>query len=119
MRTAAYFLSLGHYDALIRRTRITLNERCEVMHQAIKDNGLTVAGQGAHGGSSIWMRAPQGTDTEKLAKKLMLQGVLIEPGRTFFHGTNRPREYYRLAYSSIPTDRIPEGIRLIAESING
>ncbi|GAA6209981.1 PLP-dependent aminotransferase family protein [Cognatishimia sp. WU-CL00825] len=118
MRTAAYFLSLGHYDALIRRTRITLNERCEVMHQAITENKLTVAGQGAHGGSSIWMRAPQGVDTEVLAKKLMQQGVVIEPGRTFFHGTDRPREYYRLAYSSIPTSRIPEGIRLIAECID-
>ncbi|MGH1466971.1 MAG: PLP-dependent aminotransferase family protein [Cognatishimia sp.] len=118
MRTAAYFLSLGHYDALIRRTRITLKERCESMHQAIKEHGLTIAGQGAHGGSSIWMRAPHGIDAEVLSQKLMQHGVLIEPGRTFFHGSNRPREYYRLAYSSIPTNRIPVGIQLIADCIN-
>ncbi len=119
MRTAAYFLSLGHYDALIRRNRIALKERREVMQQAISDSNLTIAGQGAHGGSSIWMRAPQGTDTEELAQTLMEHGVLIEPGRPFFNGINRPREYYRLAYSSIPVERIPEGIARISRALSG
>jgi GntR family transcriptional regulator/MocR family aminotransferase len=118
MRTAAYFLSLGHYDALIRRLRIALKERSEAMKAAIKEHGLTISGQGFHGGSSLWMRAPKGTDTEHLADVLKPRGVLIEPGRPYFFGKNRPREYYRLAYSSISKDRIPKGIQLIAEAIN-
>ncbi len=117
MRTAAYFLSLGHYDALIRRIRKSLKERREVMEGAIHQHGLEIAGQGAHGGSSFWMRAPEGTDTEKLAQRLQAKGVLIEPGKPFFHGTGRFRNYYRLAYSSIPTERIPQGIAHIAETI--
>lgn len=118
MRTTAYFLSLGHYDALIRRIRIAFKERREVMQDAIQKHGLEIAGQGAHGGSSFWMRAPRGVDTEKLATQLATQGVLIEPGRPFFHGNKRPTEFYRLAYSSISPDRIPEGIRLISEALN-
>ncbi|MDC0738465.1 PLP-dependent aminotransferase family protein [Cognatishimia sp. SS12] len=117
MRTAAYFLSLGHYDALIRKQRVALKERSEAMRTAIADHGLTIAGHGVHGGSSFWMRGPQGTDTEELAKRLAQKGVLIEPGRPFFNGNNRPREFYRLAYSSIPTTRIADGIRLIAETL--
>ena len=116
-RTAAYFLSLGHYDALIRRIRQVLRERSEVMRQALLQNGLEIVGQGVHGGSSFWMRAPAGVDTEKLALDLRPQGVLIEPGRVFFNGTNRPRNYYRLAYSSIPANRIPDGVAILARAL--
>lgn len=116
-RTTAYFLSLGHYDALVRRIREALRTRRAAMQSALDAHRLTIAGQGVHGGSSFWMQAPDGIDTEILAQTLREQGVLIEPGRTFFHGTGRPRNFYRLAYSSIPTQRIPEGVALIADAL--
>lgn len=119
-RTAAYFLSLGHYDALIRRMSHALHERRSVIEQAIETEGLTIAGQGTYGGSSLWMRAPSGIDTTILAERLSHHGVLIEPGISFFHGTDeieRPTEYFRLAYSSINSSRIPTGIGLIAAEI--
>jgi GntR family transcriptional regulator/MocR family aminotransferase len=87
------------------------------MEQAMVSHGLTIAGRGASGGSSFWMRAPRGVDTEDLAVRLQAYGVLIEPGRAFFNGSDRPRNFYRLAYSSIPTERIEAGIRLIAREI--
>ena len=116
-RTAAYFLSLGHHDALIRRMGSVLHDRRDVMARAIAENGLQIAGQGAHGGSSFWMRAPEGTDTRELSRRLQNKGVLIEPGDSFFAGTDRPKNYYRLAYSSIPAQRIPKGVSLVAEEI--
>lgn len=118
-RTAAYFLSLGHYDALIRRIRKAFRARREVMQEALMQHGLEIAGQGMHGGSSFWMRAPEHVDTEQLAQQLRDQDVLIEPGRNFFNGSGRPRNYYRLAYSSISTERIPEGVSRIAKAIRG
>ena len=117
MRTAAYFLGLGHYDALIRRTRNEFAKRRDVMQSSIAEHGLQIASHETHGGSSFWMQAPRGTDTEDLAAKLMEKNVLIEPGRPFFHGRTRPREFYRLAYSSINTSRIPEGIGHIADAL--
>jgi len=115
-RTAAYFLGLGHYDSLIRRMGQVFAHRRRVMEEALAQEGLGVAGRGAFGGSSIWMRAPGGMDTEMLDRRLRARGVLIEPGRPFFHRPDPPRNYYRLAYSSIPAERIPEGIaRLAAE----
>lgn len=116
-RTASYFLSLGHYDALIRRTGTALHKRRNVMEFAIKENGLQIAGQGAYGGSSFWMRAPGHIHTGKLAARLAQHGVLIEPGHAFFSGATRPENFYRLAYSSIPPDRIADGIKIIADQI--
>ena len=116
-RTVAYFLSLGHYDALINRMRNAYRRRRQVMEEAIRENGLVVAGQGGFGGSSFWMRAPAGVDTEQLAEALRADGVLIEPGRAFFAPDQAPRNFYRLGYSSISPAKIPEGIVRIGRAI--
>ena len=117
-RTVSYYLSLGHYDALVRRMSRAYHERRNVLEDALATHGLKVAGQGTYGGSSIWMQAPDGVDTTQLAHMLKDKGVLIEPGAPFFDGPNPPICYFRLAYSSIPTARIPEGVALIAKGIN-
>ncbi|MEO6298299.1 MAG: PLP-dependent aminotransferase family protein [Paracoccaceae bacterium] len=111
-RTLAYFLSLGHYDALINRMRSAYKRRRQVMEEAIVANGLEVAGQGGFGGSSFWMRAA--VDTELLAGELRQDGVLIEPGRAFFDAARADSCHYRLGYSSIPQTKIAEGVARIA-----
>ena len=116
-RTVAYFLALGHYDALVNKMAQAYRRRRLAMDEAIRSHGLTVAGQGGFGGSSFWMRAPEGVDTEALAERLRAQDVLIEPGRLFFATPDPPRNYYRLAYSSIAPARIGEGVALIAAAI--
>ena len=116
-RTAAYFLSLGHYDALVRKIGKAFAERREGMEHALNHHGLDIAGRGVYGGSSFWMRAPDGMDTEHLAEVLRAQDVLIEPGHSFFAPDNPTRHYYRLAYSSIPLAKIPEGVARISDAI--
>ncbi len=117
-RTAAYFLSLGHYDSLVWRMGQVFAKRRKVMEQALADHGLGVAGRGIFGGSSIWMRAPEHVDTEELDQKLRPKGVLIEPGRPFFGVKNPPRNYYRLAYSSISSEKIPDGLAILAQELS-
>ena len=119
-RTVAHFLERGHYDAQINRIARAYGRRRAVMEAAIREHGLRIAGQGGAGGSSFWMQAPEGISAATLAERLKARQVLIEPGDAFFP---QPREgapgcpYYRLAYSSISSERIPEGIRRIAEEI--
>ncbi len=116
-RTAAYFLSLGHYEALINKMKQAYKRRRQAMQDAITEHGLEVAGQGGFGGSSFWMRAPANVDTGELALRLRQQGVLIEPGEAFFDPVAAKRNFYRLAYSSIPQVRIAEGIGRVAAAI--
>lgn len=116
-RTAAYFLSLGHYDALVNRMTQAFRRRRITMFDAIRDHGLRVVGQGGLGGSSFWMQAPDRVDTVRLAYDLRAEGVLIEPGKAFFDPARAPDSFYRLAYSSIPQGRITEGIARIAAAI--
>ncbi|WP_199259145.1 MocR-like pyridoxine biosynthesis transcription factor PdxR [Paracoccus binzhouensis] len=116
-RTLAHFLSLGHYDAQANRMRRAYARRREVMLAAIAQQGLQLASPQATGGSSFWLAAPEGVDSAALAARLKAREVLIEPGAPFFADPARGRGFFRLAYSSISAERIPEGIRRIAEAL--
>ena len=117
-RTAAHFLRLGHYDALINRMSKQYSIRRSKMAAAIKKYQLEIAGNSSpEGGSSFWMKAPKDLDTEILAKSLMKNGVLIEPGKNFFAPPNQLENYYRLAFSSINEEKIEGGIKLVADLI--
>jgi GntR family transcriptional regulator/MocR family aminotransferase len=121
-RTAAYFLALGHHDALIRRLRSAFAERRTAMQDALEAAGLGGARAPRFGGASFWTAAPPDIDTAILAERLRERSVLIEPGAPFFadrslSGCARPANYMRLAYSSIESEKIHEGIGIIADEI--
>lgn len=116
-RTVAYFLSLGHYDAQIRRNAKKLHQRRTVMEDAIAEHGLTIAGRGVYGGSSLWMRADPSVDMTNVARSLMPQSVFVEPGGPFFAEPNRQHNFYRLGYSSIKQNRIEPGLALLAKAL--
>ncbi len=116
-RTAAYFLSMGHYDAQVNRMGRAFRQRRAIMEQCIRDHGLDLVGKNTFGGSSFWMRAPDGVDTTQLALRLREVDVLIEPGRAFFGPEHDNHRFFRLAYSSIASARIPEGIARVATAI--
>jgi len=116
-RTTAYFLRLGHYDAMIKRMRSAYHKRRQITLDALSETNMKVAGSASFGGSGFWVEAPQHVDTEILRARLADNGVLIEAGAPFFDGDNGPRNYFRLAYSSISSERIPEGVRRIHQAI--
>lgn len=116
-RTTAYFLSLGHYDSQITRMARVFGKRRAIMEQCIRDFGLTPDVRNVNGGSSFWMRAPDGVDTTQLAVDLRKKSVLIEPGNAFFAHRSPDKSHYRLAYSSIHANLIRDGIALVAEAI--
>ena len=117
-RTAAHFLRLGHYDALINRMAKQYSIRRSIMATAIKKYHLEIAGNTSpQGGSSFWMKAPKKLDTDILASRLIKNGVLIEPGKNFFAPPDQPENYFRLAFSSINEEKIENGIRIVAENI--
>ena len=58
-------------------------------------------------------------DVDELSHALQQRSVLIEPGRPFFSSADCPTNFYRIAYSSIPAERIAEGISRIAAGLRG
>ena len=116
-RTAAFFLSRGHYDALVRKLRTAYHVRQQVMDKALREHGIDIAGRASFGGSSFWMTTPEGVRVDELAERLKKRSVLIEPGPPFFQHSENGQRNFRLAYSSISADQIPDGIQILAEEM--
>jgi GntR family transcriptional regulator/MocR family aminotransferase len=118
-RTAALFLSLGHHDTLIRRLHKAYRMRWEIMGAAIKAYLPVTARIPSFGGTSFWVEGPRSLDSEALAKQAAARGIVIEPGRIHFGADDPPRNFFRLAFSSIEERKIEPGIRLLAEAMAG
>ena len=116
-RTAALFLSLGHHDTLIRRLHKAYRTRWEVMGNALQTHFPSSSRIPSFGGTSFWVKGPAKLDTENLAKLAAEKSVLIEPGRINFGAVNQPKNYFRLAFSSIDEKKIESGVKLLAETM--
>jgi GntR family transcriptional regulator / MocR family aminotransferase len=116
-RTAALFLSLGHHDTLIRRLHRAYRARWEIMGTALEAHLPASSRIPTFGGTSFWVSAKDGLDTEELAARAASKGILIEPGRINFGARDAPRNYFRLGFSSIEESRIEPGIKLLADTM--
>jgi GntR family transcriptional regulator/MocR family aminotransferase len=115
-RTTGYFLALGHYDQLIRTQRLAFAARREIATLALQREGLELRGAAAFGGTNLWVSGPDGLDSTALAEALRQDGVLIEPGASFYENPG-PVRFFRLGYSAIAAGRIDEGIRRISRRL--
>jgi len=116
-RTAALFLSLGHHDTLVHRLQRVYRERWQEMGEALGKHFPDSTRMPTFGGTSIWFRGPEKVDSAALAAAAEAEGVLVEPGTVHFGAKKPPRNFLRLGFSSIPTDRIEPGIEKLAQVI--
>jgi GntR family transcriptional regulator/MocR family aminotransferase len=116
-RAAALFLSLGHHDTLIRRLHKAYRKRWEIMGKALQDHLPNASRSPTFGGTAFWVDAPKSLDAEVLSVAAQEKGIFFEPMEITFAGKDRPRNHFRLAFSSIDESKIEPGIKLLAETI--
>jgi GntR family transcriptional regulator/MocR family aminotransferase len=117
-RTLAYFLSLGHHDALIHRLHRAYRSRWEAMADALNIYLPNAAKVPIYGGSTFWVEGHGDLDADALTKTALENGIVIEPGSTHFADPNGPKNFFRLGFSSITLEKIQPGIKLLAELIS-
>jgi GntR family transcriptional regulator / MocR family aminotransferase len=108
---AALFIQQGYYDRLLHQTRDTLTARAIAVMDALRRHVPGARFDAPQGGSSIWLHLPGRFDALALRAACIAQGVLFDPGEPFFHGA-MPGQYVRIGVSSIPLERIEDGIRV-------
>jgi len=120
-RTLALFLAGGYHDTLVHRLRVRYSERYEVLKCALQEFLPQVDIAPSVGGSAMWLKGPKGLDCICLQQEAIKLGVYIETGTQHFHNlSNRDYEsnrYFRLGFSLIKTNRIRDGVRLLAQAI--
>ncbi len=118
-RAFALFLSLGHFDAQLRRLALAQRERCAILLDALARHAPQCTVVPVTGGGSCWVRFPSGIDACELAARAGEKGVLIEPGDVFFMADPAPAGFARLGFQSIPAKDIEAGIRVLAGVLTG
>jgi GntR family transcriptional regulator / MocR family aminotransferase len=111
------FLERGYHDALVRRLHHTLRDRWRVMVEALDHHFPGAVINRAFGGSAFWVKLPDHVESGLLEQQAREQGVLIEAGNIFFSDAERGANWIRLGFSSIPSNRIAEGLARLAAVI--
>ncbi len=113
-RAAAFFLSRGYHESLLRSLVATNKKKWRTLLDALETHLPAWRVAPSRGGSSFWISGPDQLDARMLAEECENEGVLIEPGDVHFCTANPPLNSFRLGYTSIPLERIEEGIKRIA-----
>ncbi len=114
-RTLALFLSLGYYDSLIYSLRKRWHKRWNIVNEALKCYMPQCSFPPSSGGSSYWIKTPNGINAQDLVDAAIDQGILIESGLPFFQDNPPPNQYFRIGFTSIKSDKIEPGIKLLGQ----
>ena len=114
-RLVAQFLAMGHHNTLIARLHKTYSTRWQLMKENLNKHLSGWAQYSGFGGTAIWVRGPKWLDSKLLSQQALEYGVIIESGHVFFATPPQKCRYFRLGFSSIPTERIEPGIKTLAE----
>ncbi|HVP85967.1 MAG TPA: PLP-dependent aminotransferase family protein [Rhizomicrobium sp.] len=117
-RTAALFLSLGHYDTTMLRLGRVFRERLIALRDALnhyRPNEIAISP--LRGGTTYWVRGPEGMDARDLARRAEARGVLIEPVGHYYAGSEIPKNVFRMGVTGIAVERIRDGVATLAEVI--
>ncbi len=117
-RTAAYFLSLGHYDALMLRLGRVLRERRIELREALNNiRGIPMEISPEVGGTTYWVRTPANFDLANLVTEAEKHGILIEPVEHYYASPAQAENCFRMGVTSLTTDKIRAGVETLVDLI--
>ncbi|NNE05431.1 MAG: PLP-dependent aminotransferase family protein [Xanthomonadales bacterium] len=119
-RTAAFFLSLGHYDSFMARLHKIMGERWDALRQALNHyhRGSEIDFP-TQGGTALWVESPEHVKVDTLVSEAAKRGILIEPDTHYFASGHASRNHYRMGVTSIPVEQIREGVSRLERLIRG
>ncbi|WP_127532947.1 aminotransferase-like domain-containing protein [Paenibacillus kobensis] len=104
-------------DAHIRKLAFCYSQRMSRLTRLLEENGPAgLEWDVPLGGSSLWLRLPDGLEGEALLRGALRKEVAFEPGTAFFAG-NPQCNTARLSVSSIADNQLERGVKLFLETI--
>ena len=113
-RAIGLFIAHGHFERLMVRHRESLEQRASHIVDALHRYIPHWKFKTPHSGSALWVEGPAKCDMKHIELEARKKSILIESGDAFFHSQNPPRNFARLAYSTIELESIEPGIRSLA-----
>ena len=111
----AYFLDMFDIDAHIAKIRALYGKRrdalCNAIHKYLPEGCSTTY---PNGGIFVWVTLPKGVNAKALMPQMIEKNVAYVAGSPFYpNGGNE--NHFRLNFSSMPEERLEQGVKIIAE----
>ena len=117
-RTTAFFLSLGHYDALMLRMARTFRERRTALRDALNYyRSVSIEISPEVGGTTYWVRLPDDLNVDYLVSEAEREGILIEPVSHYYADPTQAQNGFRMGVTSLPIESIRPGVVRLTELI--
>lgn len=113
-RTVGHFLALGHHDSAVLRISRCFRERFKTMEAALAAHGPLSATAPTYGGSSFWVRLPEGVSATALEQEALARGIVLYAGDAYFADPTQHEACCRIGFSSIDESLIVPGIDRLA-----
>ncbi|GFN31617.1 aminotransferase-like domain-containing protein [Paenibacillus xylaniclasticus] len=105
------------WDVHIRNLATCYSRRMTRLTQLLAENGpADFVWAVPQGGSSLWLRLPDGLDGEALLRGAQRKAVVFEPGAVFY-ASHPQRNTARLSVASVSDDLLERGVKLLLEAI--
>ncbi|QIQ21544.1 aminotransferase-like domain-containing protein [Zophobihabitans entericus] len=116
-RIAYQIVKDGFLDTHIPKIRQLYKTRCQFMLDALtRYMPAGVNWSKPEGGMFIWVNVPENINATELLTEAIQHKVAFVPGETFFAGGERTN-CMRLAFVTVPEEKIERGIKILAELI--
>ncbi len=113
--TVYQFCASGAVERSIANVRTALAERARVLAAALREHIPGIRFTEPDGGYFLWVELPEDVDVARLAPEAERRGVAVVKGTDFL--LEGGHHALRLAYSAVPADEIPEGVRRLAGAV--
>ncbi|MGK0498396.1 MAG: GntR family transcriptional regulator/MocR family aminotransferase [Oceanicoccus sp.] len=118
-RSAAFFLSLGYYDTFLLHLYETFEQRWIALRRAVNYYLLPyVEITPAQGGTALWIRVSSDINVKHLVQEAAKRGILLEPMEHYYACEQVLNDYFRMGVTSIPAERIREGVDKLRDLIH-
>ena len=104
-----------HFDDHLKRLNAHLEDKLDNLTEALDAAfGTTIEYTRPPGGIFLWVRMPEGADTDRLNQVALDAGIAINPGSEWSLEDER-RQWIRICFAHPPKDAMRDGIARLAE----
>lgn len=120
-RAMALLLESGDYHRALRLHRQKMRSKWQTLTRELRRIMPVSLGSFPPGGVSLWCQGPENLDAEALREAALAEGVILEPGYTFFADPLRApgaTSTFRLGFGAISPAKIRPGVEALRRALD-
>jgi 2-aminoadipate transaminase len=112
------FLAEGLYDPHLDKVCALYREKRDIAVAALAQHcGDSLRWNVPEGGYFLWCTLADGIDGREVMKRAFADGVVCRPGERFFGDPEPAKNFFRIAFTTVPLEEIEPGIAALGRAI--